>query len=115
MITFFHAERFRQQILDMIAFQLVQSKNNYWKEMCTTLMGRQLSAFLALRKHIELSWVDNLVLRFNFPFLSGQSVKLMNNHSKKIKMSRFKNIFHTVKKKSFSKNKKNKKDKNKTK
>ena len=109
MITFFQAEKFRQQILDMIAFQLVQSKNNYWKEMCTTLMGRQAAAFVALRKYIELSWVDNLVLRFSFPFLSGQTMKVMNSHSKKIKMNKFKNFFYSVKKKSFSKKKKNKK------
>ena len=109
-ITFFNGERFRQQILDMIAFQIMQVKNNYWKEMCISLMGRQSSAFFSLRKDIELSWVDNLVLRFSLPFLSGQSVKIMNNRGKKIKMKLFKNTFNNVKKKSFAKKKKNKKE-----
>lgn len=111
MITLFNAERFRNQILDMIAFQLVQSRNNYWKELCTTLMGRQLSTFLFYRKYIELSWVDNLVLRISFPFLSGQSIKIMNSKNKKIKMNRFKIIFRNVKKKTFTKKKKKKKEK----
>lgn len=109
-ITYFNAERFRQQILDMIAFQLMQVRNNYWKELFISLLGRQSSAFASLRKSIELSWVDNLVLRFSLPFLSGQSVKVMNNKGKKIKMKNFKTLFHNVKKKTFAKKKKKKKE-----
>jgi hypothetical protein len=115
MITFFHSERFRQQMLDMIAFQLIQTRNNYWKELCTSLMGRNLSAFMTLRREIELSWVDNLVLRISFPFLSGQSIRIMNKHSKKIKMNKFKSFFHGVKKKIFLKKKTKKKTKKDTK
>lgn len=113
-ITYFYAERFREQILDMIAFKLVQSRNSFWRELCTTLMGRQESNFLSLRKFIELSWVDNLVMRINFPFLSKRSISIMNKNSKKIKMNKFKNLFHNVKKKTFSKKRKkeNKKDVN---
>jgi hypothetical protein len=104
-ITLFQAERFRQQILDMIAFQLVQTKYNYWKDLFSRLMSRQESVFLALRNQIELSWLDTHVLRFNFPFLSGQTVRIMNSHSKKIKMSRFKNLFKNIKKKNTIKKK----------
>ena len=105
-ITLFFAEKFRQQILDMIAFKLVQSKNSYWKELCIRLLGRQESSFLSLRKFIELSWVDNLVLRFNFPFLSRQSLRIINSHGKKIKMRQFRNLFINVKKKTFPKKRK---------
>jgi hypothetical protein len=108
-ITLFQAERLRQQILDMIAYQLVQSKTNYWKDLFTRLMARQESVFFALRKHIELSWVDTHVLRFNFPFLSKEVIKILNINSKKIKMNRFKSLFHNVKKKTFQKKKKKKK------
>jgi hypothetical protein len=110
-ITLFFAEKFRQQILEMIAFKLVQSKNSYWKELCVRLMGRQESAFLALRKQIELSWVDNLVLRFNFTFMGKQSLKIMNSHGKKIRMKQFNSLFNNVKKKTFNKKKPKKKKK----
>jgi len=111
-ITMFQGERLRQQILDMIAFKLVQSRPNYWKDLCTRLMGKQDAVFLQFRKYIELSWVDNFVLRFNFPFLGGQAIKIFNKNSKKIRMSRFKSLFFNVKRKSFSKkNKKKKKTK----
>lgn len=108
MITLFQAERFRQQILDMIAYQLVQSRTNYWKDLFSRLMARQESVFFSLRKYIELSWVDTHVLRFNFPFLSKEAIKILNVNSKKIKMSRFKSLFHSIKKKTFSKKKKRK-------
>lgn len=107
-ITLFNAERFRQQVLDMIAFKLVQTRLNYWKDLCSGLMGRRPSSlFMSLVKQIELSWVDNLVLRINLPFLSKQSVKLMNVNARKIKMGRFKSMFQTVKRKTFAKKKKN--------
>lgn len=109
-ITLYYGERFRQQILDMIAFQLMQVRTNYWKDLCSRLMGRQESVFLSLRRQIELSWVDNLVLRINMPFMGKQSLKIMNSNAKKIKMSRFKTLFLTVKKKTFPKKKKKKKE-----
>jgi hypothetical protein len=89
----------------MIAFQLVQTRYNYWKDLFSRLMSRQESVFLSLRNQIELSWLDTHVLRFNFPFLSGQTVKIMNSNSKKIKMSRFKNLFKNIKKKNTIKRK----------
>ena len=112
-VNLFFAEKFRQQILEMISFKLMLSKNCYWKELCTRLLGRQESSFLALRRSIELSWVDNHVLRFNFPFLSKQSLSIMNSHGKKIRMRQFKTLFGTVKKKTFAKKKTKKKNKEK--
>lgn len=100
-ITFYQAEKLRQQILDMIAFQLVQTRTNYWKDLFMRLMGKQESLFATLRKNIELSWSDSQVLRFNFPFLSGQSIRIMNKNSKKIRMSKFKSLFYNIKKKTF--------------
>lgn len=114
-VALFNAEKFRQQVLDMIAFQLVQTRTNYWKDLFMRLMGKQDSLFATLRKAIELSWVDNHVLRFNFPFISGQSIRIMNKNAKKIKMSRFKTLFHNIKKKTFMKKKNKKQIKNKQK
>jgi hypothetical protein len=72
-------------------------------------MGRQESIFLGLRRQIELSWVDNLVLRINMPFLSKQSLSIMNKNSKKIRMNKFRSLFFNVKKKTFQKRKNKKK------